>query len=58
MLLISSKSLVDLRIAEISGRDMKIENGKVVDYRARVKFSLKDGTETSYFRYRFNRCGE
>ena len=37
----ASKSLKDLRIAEISMLDMKIENGKVAAYRARVKLSFK-----------------
>ena len=37
----ASKSLDDLRIAEISKLDMKIENGKVVAYRARVHLSFK-----------------
>jgi flavin-binding protein dodecin len=37
----ASKTLKDLRIAEIIQQDMKIENGKVVAYRARVKLSFK-----------------
>ena len=37
----ASKSLKDLRIAEISELDMKLENGKVASYRARVKVSFK-----------------
>jgi len=37
----ASKTLRDLRIAEISQLDMKVENGKVVAYRAKVKLSLK-----------------
>ena len=37
----ASKSLRDLRIAEISKLDMRVENGKVVAYRARVKLSFK-----------------
>ena len=37
----AAKSLRDLRIAEISKLDMKIENGKVVAYRARVSLSFK-----------------
>jgi flavin-binding protein dodecin len=37
----ASKSLKDLRIAEISELDMKLENGKVTSYRARVKVSFK-----------------
>jgi dodecin len=41
----ASKSLKDLRVAEISKLDMKIENGKVTDYRARVKLSLKYVTD-------------
>ena len=39
----ASKSLRNLRIAEISEMDMKVENGKVVAYRARVKLSFKYG---------------
>jgi dodecin len=41
----ASRSLKDLRVAEISKLDMKIENGKVTDYRARVKLSLKYVTD-------------
>jgi len=37
----ASKSLRDLRVAEISVLDMQIENGKVRAYRARVKVSFK-----------------
>jgi len=37
----AAKSLKDLRIAEISQLDMKVEDGKVVAYRARVKLSFK-----------------
>ena len=37
----ASKSLRDLRVAEISELDMKLENGKVTAYRARVKISFK-----------------
>jgi flavin-binding protein dodecin len=37
----ASKSLKDLRIAEISELDMKLENGKVAAFRARVKVSFK-----------------
>ncbi|MFZ0614007.1 MAG: dodecin family protein [Desulfobacterales bacterium] len=37
----ASKSLRDLRIAEIIKLDMKVENGKVTAYRARVKLSFK-----------------
>jgi flavin-binding protein dodecin len=34
-------SLRDLRVAEVSQLDMKIEEGKVVAYRARVSLSFK-----------------
>ncbi len=37
----ATKSLRDLRIAEVDKLDMRIENGKVVEYRARVKLSFK-----------------
>jgi len=37
----AAKSLKDLRIAEITMLDMKVENGKVTAYRARVKLSFK-----------------
>jgi dodecin len=37
----ASKTLRDLRIAEISKLDMKVEGGKVVAYRARVQLSFK-----------------
>ena len=39
----ASKSLRDLRIAEVSQLDMQIEGGKVRAYRARVKVSFKYG---------------
>lgn len=37
----ASKSLRDLRIAEVAQLDMQIANGKVEAYRARVKVSFK-----------------
>ena len=37
----ASQSLRDLRIAEIDKLDMRVENGKVTAYRARVKLSFK-----------------
>ena len=37
----AGKSLKDLRIAEIGKLDMKVENGKVVAYRAKVSLSFK-----------------
>ena len=38
---IASKSLRDLRIAEIQELDMQIEDGKVRAYRAKVRVSFK-----------------
>ena len=38
---IASKSLRDLRIAEVEELDMQIENGKVTNYRAKVRVSFK-----------------
>jgi len=37
----ASKSLKDLRVAEVNQLDMKVENGKVTAYRARVNLSFK-----------------
>jgi flavin-binding protein dodecin len=37
----ASESLKDLRIAEVSELDMKIEEGKIAAYRVRVKVSFK-----------------
>jgi dodecin len=37
----ASKTLRELRIAEITQLDMKIENGKVTAYRAKVNLSFK-----------------
>lgn len=37
----ASKSLEDLRVAEITKLDMRVEEGKVVAYRARVSVSFK-----------------
>jgi flavin-binding protein dodecin len=37
----AAKSLRDLRIAEVSKLDVKVENGKVIAYRARVSLSFK-----------------
>ena len=38
---VASQSLRDLRIAEISKLDVKIEDGKVVQFRARLALSFK-----------------
>ena len=37
----AAKSLRDLRVAEVCKLDMKIEDGKVVAYRAKVSLSFK-----------------
>ena len=37
----ASETLRDLRVAEVSELDMKVEDGKVVAFRARVKVSFK-----------------
>ena len=37
----AGKTLRDLRIAEITQLDMKVENGKVTAYRAKVNLSFK-----------------
>ncbi|MFO7557971.1 MAG: dodecin family protein [Desulfobacterales bacterium] len=37
----AGKSLKDLRIADVTKMDMKIENGKVAAYRTRVNLSFK-----------------
>jgi len=40
----ASKSLRDLRVAEITTLDMQLEKGKVRAYRAKVKVSFKYDT--------------
>jgi flavin-binding protein dodecin len=37
----AAKSLQDLRVAEVVEFDMRVEEGKVVAYRAKVKVSFK-----------------
>jgi len=37
----ASKTLRDLRIAEIEEMDMQIDKGKVLNYRAKVRVSFK-----------------
>ncbi|MCK4874034.1 MAG: dodecin domain-containing protein [Phycisphaerales bacterium] len=41
----AGKSLKNLRIAEISKLDMKVDDGKVTAYRARVSLSFKYETD-------------
>ena len=40
---VAAKSLRDLRIAEITKLDVKIENGKITQFRARLALSFKYG---------------
>jgi hypothetical protein len=37
----ASKTLLDLRVAEVVEFDLRVEEGKVVAYRAKVKVSFK-----------------
>ncbi len=37
----AGKTLRDLRVAEVGRLDMKVENGKVTAFRARVQLSFK-----------------
>lgn len=37
----ASKSLRDLRIAEVMQFDAQLENGKIISYRAKIKLSFK-----------------
>lgn len=37
----ASKSLRDLRVAEVSELDVQLEDGRVVSYRAKVKVSFR-----------------
>ena len=39
----ASQTLRDLRVAEVTTLDMKVENGKVAAFRARVNLSFKYG---------------
>ena len=39
----AGQTLRDLRIAEVEKLDMKVENGKVAAYRARMNLSFKYG---------------
>ena len=41
----ASKSLRDLRVAEVGALDLVIENGKVSAYRAKLKVSFKYGAK-------------
>jgi hypothetical protein len=38
---LSAQTLEDLRVAEVKDLDMRIEKGKVVEYRAKLRVSFK-----------------
>jgi flavin-binding protein dodecin len=38
---LASKSLRDLRVAEVLELDMQIEDGKIISYRTKLKLSFK-----------------
>ena len=38
---LASKSLKDLRIAEVVEMDMQIDNGKIISYRTKVRVSFR-----------------
>jgi flavin-binding protein dodecin len=38
---VASQTLRDLRIAEVSELDVQLDDGKIVNYRAKVKLSFK-----------------
>ncbi len=37
----ASKTLKDLRIAEVTSQDLKLEDGKIVAYRTKLRVSFK-----------------
>ena len=41
---VAAKSLRDLRIAEVTKLDVKVENGKITQFRSRLSLSFKYGT--------------
>jgi len=50
---LANKSLRDLRVAEIVSLDLKIEDGRVTAYRAKVKVSFKKGRKEDGKRKRY-----
>jgi Uncharacterized conserved protein len=38
---VTAKSLKEIRVAEIKELDMRVEDGKVVEYRAKLRVSFK-----------------
>ena len=49
----AAKTLSDLRIAEVKDLDMRVEDGKVVEYRAKLRVSFKYKPEQSLSRSSF-----
>lgn len=43
----ASKTLRDLRVGEVVSQDMTVENGKVVQYRTKIKVSFKHEETTA-----------
>ena len=41
----ASKSLRDMRVAEITNFDLQLEDGKILSYRTKIKVSFKYHTE-------------
>ncbi|MFH0975458.1 MAG: dodecin family protein [Spirochaetota bacterium] len=41
----AAKNLKDLRVAEVVEMDMRLENGRVIEYRVKVKVSFKYNLE-------------
>ena len=41
----ASKTLEDLRVAEVVKQDVTVDNGKVINYRVRLNISFKYHTE-------------
>ena len=44
----ASRSLKDLRVAEVVAQDLKIENGKVVAYRTKLSVSFRFHEEMAH----------
>ena len=42
---VTAKSLKEIRVAEVKKLDMRIEKGKVVEYRAKLRVSFKYNPE-------------
>ena len=42
---VAAKTLDEIRVAEVKELDMRVEKGKVVEYRAKLRISFKYKTE-------------